>query len=124
MSADVAALRSELVACAVFADGTRDGELAPLAHFTRHRIAKALRGAATALETSTAIPPAIPEVARHRAEDAVEAALAAHGIDPIVRLEEFGAPWLSEVLVRTVVEALRPLPGDSSADESAPSHTT
>lgn len=41
-----AALVSELDACAFFADGTRQGALVPLADFTRHRIAKALRDAA------------------------------------------------------------------------------
>lgn len=38
-------LALELDACAFFADGTRHGELVPLADFTRHRISKALRDA-------------------------------------------------------------------------------
>jgi len=44
-----AELISELDACALFADGTRQGQLVPLADFTRHRIAKALRDASRAI---------------------------------------------------------------------------
>jgi len=44
------ALPRELEACAWFADGARDGALVPLADFTRHRMAKAMRQAAALLD--------------------------------------------------------------------------
>lgn len=43
------ALAEELTAIALFIDGTRNGVLVPLADFTRHRAAKALRAATTVL---------------------------------------------------------------------------
>ncbi|MFF2053816.1 hypothetical protein ACFVU2_19585 [Leifsonia sp. NPDC058194] len=46
---DFKSLISELDACAFYADGTRRGELVPLADTTRHRMAKALREAIAAL---------------------------------------------------------------------------
>lgn len=54
-------LSSELRTCAWFADGTRGDALVPLADFTRHRIAKALRDAATELDRS----PVAPRAPRH-----------------------------------------------------------
>jgi hypothetical protein len=49
----ISTLVSELDGCAFLADGTRRGELVPLADFTRHRMAKTLRAASAAL---TALP--------------------------------------------------------------------
>lgn len=46
-------LPRELRVCAEFADGMLRGELVPLADFTRYRMAKALREAATRLETAS-----------------------------------------------------------------------
>ena len=48
---DFDTLRRELQGTAIFADGTRRGELVDLAHFTRRRMARALREADTMLGT-------------------------------------------------------------------------
>jgi hypothetical protein len=68
---ELASLVSELDGCAFFADGTRRGELVPLADFTRHRMAKALRAASAALTAlpgdSRLLTPGIARVAAERA---------------------------------------------------------
>lgn len=45
-------LVAELETCAFFADGTKRGDLVPLAHFMRHRIAAAMREAGTMLKAT------------------------------------------------------------------------
>lgn len=46
-----------------------------------------------------------PASVRLRAEDVVEQVLRDHGIDPVQKRDRPGAPWLSTVLVRAVLEA-------------------
>lgn len=88
-------LVSELEAAASFADGTRRGLLVPLADFTRHRIAKALRDAAAALRAKIA-PPVTPEGhVLDRVESVIGAVLTEHGIDPSVRVT-----WRDESVAR------------------------
>lgn len=106
-------LVDELEICADFADGTLHGDLVPLAHFMRHRIAAALRTAAAALRSSRAAPAPTGHLL-DRVEDAIEGVLRQHDIDPVVKRPGLGSEWAARVAARAAIAETLKLSADTA----------